>query len=191
MRSWSRVFHPEEDWNLLILWTGAQLGVHSSQSAGSLLLLLVRVTGARVRGHDGVQGLDSWIQARGPLIQPSHLGGETAAAATETEHTAKLWCWLPSLGDPPLPGLLPARMSHACCWSWGLVPCQERTPEGDRREIQNNLQIHKTTPSLPSAGLSAGARACLQQVSPACVCSWGTAPVPGDLAGPCCAGDGL
>lgn len=67
-------------------------------------------------------------------------------------------------------------MNHACCWGRGLVPCQERAPEGDRREIWNNLQIHKKTPLLLSGGLSAGAGECLLQVPPALVCSPGIDP---------------
>lgn len=75
MRSWSRLFQSEDNWGLLILWTVAQPRGTAGrvQSAGSSLLLRVRVTGARVRDHGTVQGLDSWIQARGMLVQPSHL----------------------------------------------------------------------------------------------------------------------
>lgn len=41
----------------------------------------------------------------------------------------------------------------------GLVPSQQHAPEGDRRETQNHLQIHKNR--CAQRGLLAGARACL------------------------------
>lgn len=36
-------------------------------------------------------------------------------------------------------------MTHACCWSRDSVLCQEHAPEGDHREVQNNLQTRKKT----------------------------------------------
>lgn len=141
-----------------------------------------------MRGHNAVQGLGQLDPGKGvsnPTFPPTRRNSCCCHCRQSTQQSHGVW--LPSLGEPPPPGLLPARMSQACCWSWGLVPCQEHTLEGDHREIQNNLQIHKKTPKRDSR--QAPERVCSRCHLPVCA-PGGQAPVPGELAGLWCAGLG-